>query len=191
MYNAAVSNPKGKMQRVDFEDCKRWLATNGFEEEEEGHHVFFIEGETYACDFRQPEASRSLALVASGIATAVIHSDKAFVFVREWGTWPSEESWPLFNRAMMGYGDVRPLGDAPGFLYQADEVEDLAALVRVCLISGWSAVVVGSAGPVGFVLTDDEWVGVFASSAERVREWFKSDRITGLDLSVLWEGVIE
>jgi len=177
------------MLRFSVNECRQWLVDHDFTDEESGHHFSSIAKEVYGADFAQPANSRGQAVLSKIIAQTCQQYGETFLFVSEWGVWPTEESWPLFNRAMIGYGDSRPLQDAPGFLFAKHELDDLASLVRFAINCGWAGAILSAASLTGFILTDDDWFGAFADCATTFNTCV--DRIVrDLNPKILWKGEI-
>jgi hypothetical protein len=178
------------MKRLTKDESIEWLAKKQFGIEPGGHHFLRTNSTAYGVDLSLPESSRGRAIVARAVAESFEESRETMLFITEWGVWPSEESWPLMERALAGYGDPRPVAAAPGFLFGFNEIDDLAAFVRYALISGWSAGVVAPKSPIGFSLTDDDWIGIFGTSEEAVRDFVGRPFIDNFGMRVLWEGTL-
>lgn len=66
--------------------------------------------------------------------------------------------WKMVERMRMGYGDLRPLGEANAHWFRSDEVAELAAFIVPCFVYGWDAYVVPSGGDCfGFISHDEFW----------------------------------
>lgn len=64
----------------------------------------------------------------------------------------------MVERMRMGYGDLRPLGEADAHWFRSDEVTDLAAFIVPCFVYGWDAYVLPSGGDsFGFISHDEYW----------------------------------
>jgi hypothetical protein len=63
--------------------------------------------------------------------------DECFLWITEYGVWPSSENFHLFYRIRESYGEGRLLGDAPGHLFLKHEKADLTTFILLALLSGW------------------------------------------------------
>ena len=72
----------------------------------------------------------------------------------------------MVERMRMGFGDLRPLGEANAHWFRSDEVAELAAFIVPCFVYGWDAYLVPSGGDCfGFVSHDEFWC-VFVRNQE-------------------------
>jgi hypothetical protein len=66
--------------------------------------------------------------------------------------------WKMVERMRMGFGELRPLGDANAHWFRSDEIAELAAFIVPCFVYGWDAYVVPSVGDCyGFISHDEYW----------------------------------
>jgi hypothetical protein len=63
--------------------------------------------------------------------------DECFLWVTQWGVWPSSENFHVFYRVRESYGERRLLHDAPGHLFLKHETADLQTFVELALLCGW------------------------------------------------------
>ncbi len=78
-----------------------------------------------------------LTWLSQFIARSVEPFDQCLMWVTTWGVWPSSENLHLFYRLREGYGERRPLHEAPGHLFLTHEGADLATFVQLGLLFGW------------------------------------------------------
>jgi len=72
----------------------------------------------------------------------------------------------MVERMRMGYGDLRPLGEANAHWFRSDEVTDLAAFIVPCFVYGWDAYVIPSGGDCFAFISHDEYWCVTARHRE-------------------------
>ena len=78
--------------------------------------------------------------------------------------------WKMVERMRMGYGDLRPLGEANAHWFRSDEVAELAAFIVPCFVYGWDAYIVPSGGDCfGFISHDEFWCVVARNQEVRDR----------------------
>lgn len=104
-------------------------------------------------------ASRLLSLLgASGDESGF---NGALLWLRLWtiGSPQLEKSgWKMVERMRMGFGDLRPLGDANAHWFRDDEAAELAAFIVPCFVYGWDAYLLPSGGDCfGFISHDGFW----------------------------------
>jgi len=64
----------------------------------------------------------------------------------------------MIERMRMGYGELRPLGDANAHWFRSDEIAELAAFIVPCFVYGWDAYVLPSGKECfGFISHDQIW----------------------------------
>ena len=85
----------------------------------------------------------------------------ALLWLRLWniGSPQNEKSgWKMVERLRMGFGELRPLGEANAHWFRSDEVAELAAFIVPCFVYGWDAYVSPSGGDCfGFISHDGYW----------------------------------
>jgi hypothetical protein len=66
--------------------------------------------------------------------------------------------WKMMERMRMGFGELRPLGEANAHTFRSDEIAELAAFIIPCFVFGWDAYVLPSCGDCfGFISHDEFW----------------------------------
>lgn len=95
---------------------------------------------------------------------------ECLVWILEYGVWPSSEDWPAAYAFRGAHSEKRSLDVAPGYLFNAADVDDLATLLTQVMENGWDAVVLpirhGAPTDVRISISHDEWLEV--SSREPV-----------------------
>jgi hypothetical protein len=114
-------------------------------------------------EFRIPaDAGQRIALCR----TLWNHADEQdkierLLFVEEWGVWPSGEHLPLFGSLRARFGEQRPLTEAPGQIFGAEEADDGLSFLIVCVLFLWDCWIFGSGGNV-VMMSHDEYGLAFA-----------------------------
>jgi hypothetical protein len=97
----------------------------------------------------------------------------ALLWLRLWniGSAQLEKSgWKMVERMRMGFGELRPLGEANVHWFRSDEVAELAAFIVPCFVYGWDAYVMPSTGDCfGFISHDEYWDVVARNQESRER----------------------
>lgn len=85
----------------------------------------------------------------------------ALLWLRLWNIGSPQlemSGWKMIERMRMGYGELRPLGDANAHWFRPDEIADLAAFIVPCFVYGWDAYVLPSGkDSFGFISHDEIW----------------------------------
>jgi hypothetical protein len=104
-------------------------------------------------------ASRLLSLVDSSNDESGFYG--AMLWLRLWNIGSPQlemSGWKMVERMRMGFGDLRPLGEANAHWFRSDEVAELAAFIVPCFVYGWDAYIVPSGGDCfGFISHDEFW----------------------------------
>jgi hypothetical protein len=109
--------------------------------------------------------------VAAGLLSALGDRDECLLWIRGWGSWPSEEDWPRFYATRERHGSRRSLEDAPGHLAAGDDAAALEGLLAQVMENGWDAILLPASGGRSAErrvdVSHDGWAEV--SSAQPVR----------------------
>ena len=86
---------------------------------------------------------------------------KMLVWFDDWSVWPSGQRMHIFERFVASYGEVRPLIEAPAFLFSEREYEDLVSFVTLGVLFLWDVRVVSAKARRLLFYSHDEigWVG--------------------------------
>jgi hypothetical protein len=121
-------------------------------------------------------ASRLLSLLGGSGDESEFYG--ALFWLRLWdiGSPQIEKSgWKMLERMRMGFGELRPLGEANAHWFRSDEAAELAAFIVPCFVYGWDAYVIPSCGDCfGFISHDEYWSVVARNNdvSERLLEYF-------------------
>ena len=103
-----------------------------------------------------PAASARLAWFADWLVRQVPGIHERLLWIRETGIWPSSENLALVDGLRRGFGERRPVGQAPATSASAEQAAELAALVVVTLLCGWDAELYGSQDMLRVIISHDE-----------------------------------
>ena len=84
----------------------------------------------------------------------------AFLWIHEFGIWPSLENRPLFETLRRASNEFRPLYEAPGHMFVADEQEALLSYLQLIIIFGWGGVLLGLENRHRLIVSHDSWASI-------------------------------
>lgn len=157
------------MTALSEAECRDWCEREGVLECE--GDLLFDKKETFRRTVVVPQHSRSLALLSKRLPHQLSTSEEILLWVTEWGIWPSEENVALFRRLLLAYDERRWLSAAPGFVFGAGDRDELEGFIRLVLIFGWGARIVGSGADTVFVVTHDETLEIVSKTAIDTQGW--------------------
>lgn len=148
---------------LEFERKHSWAT--GIKTDEHGD-LFYDSPNSSCITLNYPETPLRVTYAARLISMLGADSDEArfggsLLWLRLWtiGSPQLEKSgWRLVERMRMGFGELRPLGNASGHWFRSDEIADLAAFIVPCFVYRWDAYVVpANAGCFAFISHDGFW----------------------------------
>ena len=89
----------------------------------------------------------------------------SFLWIREFGIWPSLENWDLFNalRTASGIGN-NSLADRPGHEFGSDELDRATSYLQLLLLNGWGGVFIGHKSLQRIAISHDSWLSIKPST---------------------------
>lgn len=84
----------------------------------------------------------------------------AFLWIHEFGIWSPLENWPLFETLRRADGELRPLYEAPGHMFAADEQEALMSYLQLIIIFGWGCILLGIENRHRLIVSHDSWASI-------------------------------
>lgn len=148
------------MRFCTTQECGAWLASRN-RLKPDGVPGHFRERMPY------PHAPHRMFHVAHWSANNVLGGQGALLWITEWGIWPSSENWHLYYRIRGSYGDQRAIHAAPGHMFGAHEMDDLASFLQLAMLNGWG----------GYVLTEANYANAFFSHDETI-EFYSDEQRT-------------
>jgi hypothetical protein len=86
---------------------------------------------------------------------------EVLLWLRNWAVWPSMQHMPLFTRFREGFGEHRPLIEAPAQVITPSQLDDGISVLVIAMWSLWDCAVFSERrGPV-FICSHDEWNSFF------------------------------
>jgi len=82
--------------------------------------------------------------------------EEILIWFTEWGVWPSSERMHIFDRFRLSYGENRPLIEAPGHVFNQEEVEDALSFITLGVVFLWDCYVVNRTGTKVLFYSHDE-----------------------------------
>jgi|GEM_PF-5234092 len=95
--------------------------------------------------------ARALNFPLSGIGPT-------WVWIDEWGIWPTCEHMVLFDGYRRGHGEERALGEAPFHLFGPEEGDELISVLSLTLFFVWGAHIVSADRSVRIRISHDGWI---------------------------------
>src|SRR5207249_780691 len=99
---------------------------------------------------------------ARSIFDLIDPAPEVLLWLGEWSVWPSNQHLPLVTRWRPGFGEVRPLIEAPGQLAEPPDLDDAVSILTVALLFVWDCHVITGSGRDALYVSHDEY-GWFAS----------------------------
>jgi hypothetical protein len=128
-----------------------------------------------------PDETGRKTNLARLLADSFASTKDGLLWINEYGIWPSSENRLVFYALRRLIGEARPLEEAPGHVFAAEDKELLSALVGVVFYFSWGALLVrGDSRLVGRISHDD-YVDFYGSAHElnRIEEALRSQRYVG------------
>ncbi|HTU32710.1 MAG TPA: hypothetical protein VMF66_02785 [Candidatus Acidoferrum sp.] len=94
-----------------------------------------------------------------------------FIYVAEWGIWPSAENFDLFDGYRRSVGEDRPLKLAPVHVFETSDKSAFVSILSMALYFVWDAKVFDQSGTVLVTFSHDEWVEIETADPAVAREW--------------------
>ena len=82
---------------------------------------------------------------------------RTFLWLTEFGIWPSLENRHLFDTLRKVSGEVHPLPETPGHLFATDEGDILVSYLQLVIVSGWGVLLLGLENRHRLLLSHDSW----------------------------------
>jgi hypothetical protein len=111
-------------------------------------------------DFKIPaDTGRRIALL-SQLFRSIPANQEILLWFSEWGVWPSNERPHMFERFRASYGENRSLSDAPAFIFNPAEREDLVSFTGFAILFLWDCHLLTATGDTWLYLSHDEigWI---------------------------------
>jgi hypothetical protein len=160
------------MRALTIAECRSWIGALDFEEIQD--EVVLPKEIVHSQDAWIDQHSRKIALVAKAIVELLNKSSDVLLWITENGVWPTEENNALFKKLLSAYGETRPHWEAPGYLFEPHEAEELQGFLRLALIFGWGGNVVSGNPRVAFIFSHAEFVRITTPDHRLYESWLQS-----------------
>ena len=88
-----------------------------------------------------------------------------FLWIREFGIWPSLENWDLFNSLRAASGSVdQSLSEVPGHEFAPNEFGRTVSYLQIVLLNGWGGVLIGPGNQQRIAISHDSWLFIKLSA---------------------------
>ena len=115
----------------------------------------------------------------------------AFLWMREFGVWPSLENWDLFNALRSASGLTgKSLAETPGHEFDHNDIERASSYLQLMFLSGWGGVIIGRKNQQRIAISHDSWLSIkpsleLSAQKTRVDEFGLSSRMEKAPQSLL------
>jgi|GEM_PF-2067399 len=162
------------MRVLTYSESAEWCAKRGFSTRQREGYVVGPEPDLtsppfHFVEFKPPVDSGNKVFFARWLYSLVDSSPELLLWIGDWAVWPSSQHMPLFDRFREGFGERRPLIEAPGHILTPQEAEDSVSIIAVALFFIWDCHILAASGRDAVFVSHDE-VGWFASRDPSVTE---------------------
>jgi hypothetical protein len=112
-----------------------------------------------------PADSGAKCSLARLLRDLVFSGSPIFIYVTEWGVWPSAENLDLFDGYRRSLGEDRPLKLAPVHMFEDSDGSAFVSILSMVLYFVWGATVFDERGTVLVTLSHDEWIDIKAATS--------------------------
>ena len=165
------------MRCLTYSECAAWCRAHGYPVTESDSHGRPIpqvieSGSLVAVTYHRDSGSK--VSLAREVVTRLTRDGEALLWLDHWAVWPNSQHMPLFTRFREALGESRALIEAPGHLFQPDEVDDAISVLAVAMLFFWDCHVLPAGNGPAFVTSHDVWnafVALHAGDLEVTREF--------------------
>lgn len=144
------------MKIIDYDQAAEWLSERGFHLENEPGDKF-----PEAASFAIPSDAGQKTAMARILASEICSKNcRGILLITGWGIWPSGENWALFSMVRKAMGEVRPISEAPGHVFESADRSELECMLDIILYFLWDAILVTESGEILCQFSHDEHVAL-------------------------------
>lgn len=171
-YSGEVTNEdsrKAQMKALTREQVKSWCQLRSVATTKDNYLYF---SETRHCiAIELPEKPFQLVALANSLLpySDALPFQGALLWIRQWGVWNEQierAGFRVMEMMRRSYGDARSLEDAPGYLFDEQELVDSQVSLVQPLLIGWDAFLVPEAGDYLVATSHDETTYVLSRTAQ-------------------------
>ena len=91
-----------------------------------------------------------------------------FLWIREFGIWPSLENWALFESLRAASGGIgQSLSEMPGHKFESADLSLTISYVQVMILNGWGGVLIALESQQRIAISHDSWLSIKPSVSIR------------------------
>jgi hypothetical protein len=120
--------------------------------------------------FSLPGDSGAKACLSRQICSIVKYDNQICLWILERGVFPNHENLDLFDGYRKSLGELRKVDDAPCHIVFAEDSRALESLLDITLYFIWDAVVFDPTQEIGFYVSHDEMMIVYAKNESQMKE---------------------
>jgi len=114
-------------------------------------------------DFKIPEDAGKRIVLLNELFQGIPAEQETLLWFTDWGIWRSGERPHMFERFRDSYGEHRWLSEAPAYVFNPSEREDIISFVGFSILFLWDCHVLTANGDSWLFLSHDE-IGWICSS---------------------------
>jgi hypothetical protein len=156
------------MKALTAEEARSWCEQRSVIADSEGHLSFSNVRRCISIDL--PEKPYKLVALANFLLpySTVDPFRGALLWIRQWGVWDEfveRAGFRVMELLRCTHGETRSLGEAPGYLFEENELVDLQVALIQPLLIGWDAFLVPESGEYIVATSHDETTRITARTS--------------------------
>ena len=153
------------MRTIDKKETMLWLSERRLLDST-GKPSFpgFVE----AIDSAIPPDSGHKTALSRAIVSFFDTDDEAFLWINEFGIWPSSEDRYLFDGFRRSLGEHSPLHEKPGYIFSSNDLSAVGSLVAMVLYFIWGAILYSPTKALAIKISHDEFISVLVRDKKDV-----------------------
>jgi hypothetical protein len=146
------------MKIIDNEKIKKWLSDIKLLDSQGS---LSIPEFSKLASYRIPIDSGKKTALSRVITSFFDFKDASLLWINEYGIWPSNEDWTLFNGFRKSIGEQSQLFEKPGHIFTKTDIDIINSLVAMILYFNWGAIIVSAKKEILIKISHDEILEVF------------------------------
>ena len=122
----------------------------------------------YSVTYHLPEDSGKKTALARAMTHSIEDSQPGLFWITAWGIFPSSENVALFDGYRRSLGEVRPIHEAPGHIFDTSDLRDLECLCDLALYFYWDASLFDGMNAIMVRTSHDETISIHARDKVRL-----------------------
>jgi hypothetical protein len=149
------------MKIIDNEKIKEWLSEKKLLDSQGSLSILDF---SKLASYRIPIDSGKKTVLSRVITSFFDFKDASLLWINEYGIWPSNEDWTLFNGFRKSIGEKSQLFEKPGHIFTEIDIDTINSLVAMILYFNWGAMIVSAKKDILIKISHDEILEVFTHS---------------------------